>query len=101
MATDDESNSDMIVVGGGMIVGLLVSVAINILSNVYPEVQIVTPESMSLVQPVSLLYIIGTFVGIYCFLMQSWKIFGKFGNIISFIAGFLITMGLSMLGAVL
>jgi hypothetical protein len=101
MVIEDESNRDLIVVGGGMLAGLLVAVAINILSNAYSGFKVVTPESMSLVEPVSLIYVLGIFLGIYWFLMESWKNFGRFGTVISFIAGFLITMGLSMLGAVL
>jgi hypothetical protein len=101
MVIEDERDRDLIIVGAGLLAGLLVSVAINLMSPRYPGVQSLTPYGTSIIEPVSIIYLLGIFLGIYLFLSHYCTTSRKFGNIISFIAGFLITIGLSMIGTIL
>lgn len=95
------SDENLIFLSAGLLLGFLASVTINLLSRGYPGIQFLTPDGKSVFEPVAIIYIVGTLFGIYCLLSPYFMNDKKFRDLLNIIAGFLIMMGLSMLGTIL
>ena len=99
--TTGDSDKTLIFLGTGLLLGLMASIAINLLSRVYPGIDILTPDGKSVFEPVAMVYMVATLIGIYLFFSPDFtdcKINRKWLHGVS---GFLIMIGLSMLGTIL